>query len=217
MPYVLTLLLVFFAVSVGLAERRARCGRKSGDAIKHASVSVSTSNFARRRCSRTAARRCSRALDVIAREVGNIKGAKPSFRKRLDRILMQAAVSFSLRRSCAMLRRPRVRVRRRCRAVAASPVAGARWRPWLEQPSRPATFGLKWRARLEALRHQLPDAFDAMARSMRAGQTLEQALQSIALEFGPPLGAGILLLLRAAKPGPAARNRLPRPGPTAPA
>ncbi len=46
----------------------------------------------------------------------------------------------------------------------------------------------KWRARLEALRHQLPDAFDAMARSMRAGQTLEQALQSIALEFGAPLG-----------------------------
>jgi tight adherence protein B len=47
---------------------------------------------------------------------------------------------------------------------------------------------LKWRIRLDALRHQLPDAFDSMARSLRAGQTLEQALQSIAREFGSPLG-----------------------------
>jgi tight adherence protein B len=47
---------------------------------------------------------------------------------------------------------------------------------------------MKWRARLEALRHQLPDTFDAMARSLRSGQTMEMALQTIAKEFGPPLG-----------------------------
>jgi tight adherence protein B len=41
--------------------------------------------------------------------------------------------------------------------------------------------------RSEALRAQLPDAFDLMARVIRAGQTLPQALQSVADEFPQPI------------------------------
>ncbi|MHC4403143.1 MAG: type II secretion system F family protein [Planctomycetota bacterium] len=42
--------------------------------------------------------------------------------------------------------------------------------------------------RLEKLIAQIPDAFDLMARTMRAGQTISQALQAVADECSPPLG-----------------------------
>jgi tight adherence protein B len=46
---------------------------------------------------------------------------------------------------------------------------------------------LKRTARLNKLTAQLPDAFDLMARVIRAGQTISQALQAIADEFEAPL------------------------------
>ncbi len=47
----------------------------------------------------------------------------------------------------------------------------------------------KKRARLEKLSSQLPDAFDLMARVIRAGQTMSQALLGVADEFPPPIAA----------------------------
>lgn len=47
----------------------------------------------------------------------------------------------------------------------------------------------KRNARLEKLRSQLPDAFDLMARVIRAGQTMSQALQAVADEFPMPIAA----------------------------
>ncbi len=41
--------------------------------------------------------------------------------------------------------------------------------------------------RLEKLLSQLPDAFDLMSRTLRAGQTTSQALQTVADEFSPPI------------------------------
>jgi tight adherence protein B len=46
---------------------------------------------------------------------------------------------------------------------------------------------LKRRSRLNRLMAQLPDAFDLMARVIRAGQTMSQALQAVSDEFDPPL------------------------------
>jgi tight adherence protein B len=46
---------------------------------------------------------------------------------------------------------------------------------------------VKRKARLTKLMSQLPDGFDLMARVIRAGQTLTQALQAVADEFDPPL------------------------------
>jgi tight adherence protein B len=43
--------------------------------------------------------------------------------------------------------------------------------------------------RMEKMLSQLPDAFDLMARVIRAGQTTSQALQAVADEFSPPLAA----------------------------
>jgi tight adherence protein B len=41
--------------------------------------------------------------------------------------------------------------------------------------------------RTEKLLSQLPDTFDLMARTMRAGQTISQAFQAVADEFAPPI------------------------------
>jgi tight adherence protein B len=46
---------------------------------------------------------------------------------------------------------------------------------------------MKQKARLRKILEQLPDAFDLMARVIRAGQTMSQALQAVADEFDPPI------------------------------
>jgi tight adherence protein B len=46
-----------------------------------------------------------------------------------------------------------------------------------------------WLARREKLLSQLPDAFDLMARVIRAGQTMPQAIQGVADEFDAPIAA----------------------------
>jgi tight adherence protein B len=45
----------------------------------------------------------------------------------------------------------------------------------------------KRNSRQEALRRQLSDAFDLMARILRAGQSMPQAMQGVATEFQPPI------------------------------
>jgi tight adherence protein B len=47
----------------------------------------------------------------------------------------------------------------------------------------------KRKARLAKLLAQLPDAFDLLARVLRAGQTLSQGLQAVSDEFSPPIAA----------------------------
>jgi tight adherence protein B len=48
---------------------------------------------------------------------------------------------------------------------------------------------LKRNARRDKLMSQLPDAFDLMARVIRAGQTMAQGLQAVADEFDAPIAA----------------------------
>jgi tight adherence protein B len=51
----------------------------------------------------------------------------------------------------------------------------------------------KRKARLEKLTGQLPDAFDLMARVIRSGQTMSQALQAVADELDPPVAGEFAL------------------------
>jgi tight adherence protein B len=48
---------------------------------------------------------------------------------------------------------------------------------------------LRQKMRLHKLLSQLPDTFDLMARVIRAGQTMSQALQAVADEFDRPIAA----------------------------
>ena len=56
-----------------------------------------------------------------------------------------------------------------------------------------AMVRLKQKQRIEKMRHQLPDVFDLMARVIRAGQTMTQAMQGVADEFVPPISEEFLL------------------------
>jgi len=47
----------------------------------------------------------------------------------------------------------------------------------------------KWKMRMEKFLRQLPDAFDLMARAVRAGHTVPQSMQAVADEFEPPIAA----------------------------
>lgn len=50
----------------------------------------------------------------------------------------------------------------------------------------------KRKQRLNKLRAQLPDAFDMMARVLRAGQTISQAIHAVAEEFSQPISLEFL-------------------------
>lgn len=52
---------------------------------------------------------------------------------------------------------------------------------------------IKRGARQEALRSQLSDAFDLMARALRAGQTMAQGMQGVSDEFPSPIAEEFLL------------------------
>ncbi len=47
-------------------------------------------------------------------------------------------------------------------------------------------LSMRWK-RITRLCHQLPDAFDVMARALRAGQTVPAAFQVVATDFSPPI------------------------------
>src|SRR5207245_4306445 len=46
---------------------------------------------------------------------------------------------------------------------------------------------IRQKSRMNKLLAQLPDAFDLMARVIRAGQTMSQAMLAVADEFDPPI------------------------------
>ena len=77
---------------------------------------------------------------------------------------------------------------------------------------RSSTSGSSGRRGLEKLRSQLPDAFDLMARVVRAGQTMSPGAAGGRRRVRAADRRRVLLLLRAAEPRPVARGRAPRPG-----
>ncbi len=67
--------------------------------------------------------------------------------------------------------------------------------------------------RIEKLRSQLSDAFELMARVIRAGQTLGQSMLAVADEFPQPISSEFAYCYEQQNLGLAARGRLPRPDP----
>lgn len=83
-----------------------------------------------------------------------------------------------------------------CGLVAFLPL-GVMWSHWTAAAiltplavSLPVIYVAVARARRkEKLLSQLPDAFDLMSRTLRAGQTMSQALHAVAEEYSPPIAA----------------------------
>ena len=91
--------------------------------------------------------------------------------------------------------------------IGANPLAGLVAVPHRRRGADPPRQGRSATRGWRNSRSQLPDAFDLMARVVRAGQTIAQALQAVSDEFPPADLVRIRLLLRAAEPGPLPRGR----------
>ncbi|HUE74890.1 MAG TPA: type II secretion system F family protein [Pirellulaceae bacterium] len=117
------------------------------------------------------------------------EGAKTpslSIRQRLQAMLDQSGLELTLQRLFSY-------------SAIAALVAGLAVGMWLRSPlagllaAAVGTLGpflyvhFKRNARLEAIRQQLSDAFDLMARILRAGQSMAQAMQGVATEFSSPI------------------------------
>jgi tight adherence protein B len=112
----------------------------------------------------------------------------PTTRQRLTQMVEQSGVKITLDRLLAT-------------AVGVALVAGALGTLLRQNIAVGAVVGLtagavpllyvhlKRKARLAKLLGQLPDAFELMARMIRAGQTTEQAVQAVADEFELPIAA----------------------------
>jgi tight adherence protein B len=122
-------------------------------------------------------------LSQIAAEA---EGQKPSLRQRLttlieqsglevtvDRLLMISGLAaLGLGAIVGLLRREPVSAGIAATLGAAVPLLYVQ---------------MKRKARIDAMQGQLPDAFDLMARVVRAGQTISQSQQAVADEFGAPI------------------------------
>lgn len=109
-----------------------------------------------------------------------------SVRDRLQAMLDQSGMDVTLRRLLSY-------------SAGAAAGAGLLAGLWLRSPlvalagtvagaAAPLLYvNFKRHARLEALRRQLSDTFDLMARILRAGQSMPQAMQGVANEFPAPI------------------------------
>jgi tight adherence protein B len=110
----------------------------------------------------------------------------PSRRQRLEALIEQSGLNLTLQSLLTLMGLVGVSL-----AVA----GGLLWQSFLAAAGG-AVVGaagpllyvvVKRRRRLEKLIGQLPDAFDLMARVIRAGQTMSQAMQGVAEEFDQPI------------------------------
>lgn len=114
--------------------------------------------------------------------------ARVPVRERLGLFVEQSGVAVSLRQVVGLSAAAAVAAAGLVLLVAPSP-------PMIAVAAVAAATGpglyvhLKRNTRLAKMSRQMPDAFDLMARVIRAGQTTEQAVQAVADEFDLPLGA----------------------------
>ena len=118
--------------------------------------------------------------------------ADPGLRRRFKAMVDQSGLNLTPARLLAMMAAGGLAVMAVTLLAGLHPAIGASlavlgvWLPWL-------FVRLKQKARLLRLLGQLPDAFDLMARVVRAGQTIPQAMQAVADEFDQPIAAEFAL------------------------
>jgi|ERR1043165_2736841 tight adherence protein B len=125
-------------------------------------------------------------LDLVS-EVPDVEQAKPPLAERLELFIEQSGVNTSLQQLMVITG---------VIGLGIAALVGFLSFHWeygflagLLCATIPFSYvALKRKARLAKLMSQLPDAFDLMARVIRAGQTITQAFQAVADEFAAPLG-----------------------------
>jgi tight adherence protein B len=125
-------------------------------------------------------------LDLPATGIPSVEQEKPSLRQRLNVLLEQSGLDWTLQRLVVLMvvfglavgAAAGLVLQSVLLAVLCAPVGAAV--PLLYVVSRR-------KLRLDKMMSQLPDAFDLMARVIRAGQTTSQGIQAVADEFDAPL------------------------------
>lgn len=126
-----------------------------------------------------------KSLSQLAAEAAQ-EESQPTLRARFEAVVSQSGLSLTPNRLIAIMA---------AAAIAVGVPAGLYRQNILIGLAAAALAGTipflyvayKRNARLEKLRSQLPDAFDLMARVIRAGQTISQSIQSVAEEFDQPI------------------------------
>jgi tight adherence protein B len=125
-----------------------------------------------------------RDLDHLRTEIA---GARPSLRRRWVELLVQADLPLSVKQLCGGAAGLALLLGAGGGCLARSLFVG--WAGLLIGVAGPFVFVyLRRDVRRNKLLVQMPEALDLMARTMRAGRTLTQAMQSVADEFKAPLG-----------------------------
>ena len=123
---------------------------------------------------------------LAAEVIGAEEDIPLTWRGRWDRRLEQSGLGWSFAKLAGLT----------AGAAIGSAILGIIIRPNLLVAAVAALVGgvlpslyvkFKQSRRLEALRAQLPDAYDLIARALRAGQTISQTMQGVADEFSEPI------------------------------
>jgi tight adherence protein B len=113
---------------------------------------------------------------------------KPSLRQRFEMMIEQSGLEIRPRRLLLIMAGVGMGLGLLVALIQRSPLTGAA--AALTGAALPLFYvHLKRKARLAKMMSQLPDAFDLMARVIRAGQTMSQAIQAVADEFDAPIAA----------------------------
>jgi tight adherence protein B len=125
---------------------------------------------------------------TLGTDLGGEEEPKPSLRQRFETMIEQSGLEMTPRRLLLITVGVGVGLGLLGTLVRQSLLFGAI--VGLVGAAVPLLYvSLKRKARLAKMMSQLPDAFDLMARVIRAGQTMSQAIQSVADEFEAPIAA----------------------------
>lgn len=185
MPLIYPALLSFLAVTLGLLglysllsdlwlrDRDRVCRRVDEEFLKNQRERVRNASLFK-------------DLGRMAAELGTSDDPRPGWRQRLELLLEQSGLDLCLRTLVALTAAGAAAIGLGCGLVLRDPIACL---PGVLVGAAAPTLVVCWRRRrrMDRLTAQLPDAFDNMARVLRAGRTLTQALQAIVRDFEQPL------------------------------
>jgi tight adherence protein B len=180
-------LLVFLAAVLAVAggysilsdlylRDRSRMGKRVDD------------EFRRRQRDRARKSALFKNLGALAAEAGSEQDSEGSLRRRFEAMVEQSGLDITPRRLLTVAAAAGAALGGLTLLLTGNPLVAAA----MALPGAAAPFvfvQLRRKARLHKMLSQLPDTFDLMARVIRAGQTVSQALQAVSDEFQPPIAA----------------------------
>lgn len=173
--------LAIFAVNLVLVDLRERDVR---DRLKQTEAELRLRQ--RQRAKESGPLQNENLADLAAEAFHDPAADRKSFLKRLDELIEQAGVEMSAGRLVLST----VLTGATVGLIAGFLLGSILWGALLGAAASAipgAIVHMKRAQRLDTMRAQLPDTFDLMSRTLRAGQTMTQAMYSVSTEFRAPI------------------------------